>query len=448
MCLGDEYSIVLAVIWWYERLMQILRTSALKRLCSNDAKRFFFSVFFVFLFLVFTCCFYSPRWETNDDIAMSMVAHGYGLAAYSSPQIIFSNVLWGHVVRNIPSVFGVLGYSLATLFSLFASGVGILYFLRRLGVGWTASAAVTVLALLRPAIFPQFTLNSGLLTIVAVLALVHYVQVRKARILGVALLFGLVGFLIRSHQFAIVLFASLPFLQLNVLYRDRKFRLFVLSFLALLSFAIGVDWLSYCGPEWAQFFEINGARAAYTDFGLATQLKRSPEIIQARGYSNNDLDLITSFFFSDPSITRPENLREMQTALGTLPFVAANVPLVLAAVESFFSVTILPITALACVLFAFRPSRKGAAAFLLVISCASLLGLIGRGGLDRVLAPLVTMLAIFSMINISRYEGSSERRRVVALGTFSVLKCSLAMLAVAATFWFVNRQALVAREQV
>ena len=46
---------------------------------------------FVALYVAF-----EPLWETNDDVAMSMAAHGYGLAAYSSPHLIFSNVVWGH----------------------------------------------------------------------------------------------------------------------------------------------------------------------------------------------------------------------------------------------------------------------------------------------------------------------------------------------------------------
>lgn len=38
-----------------------------------------------------------------------------GLAAYGSSHLIFSNVLWGYLVRAIPAINGVLGYSLATM---------------------------------------------------------------------------------------------------------------------------------------------------------------------------------------------------------------------------------------------------------------------------------------------------------------------------------------------
>ena len=85
----------------------------------------------VSLFLAF-----EPRWETNDDLAMSMIAHGYGLAAYDSPQLVFSNILWGYLVRALPAINGVLGYSLATIGVLLVYGWAILYFLIRLGIGY------------------------------------------------------------------------------------------------------------------------------------------------------------------------------------------------------------------------------------------------------------------------------------------------------------------------
>ena len=95
--------------------------------------------------------FFEPRWETNDDAAMSMVAHGYGIAAQASANLIFSNVLWGHIVQTLPSVNGVLGYSVATVCTLVVSMVMMLYVLRLLGVSILAStAAVALIFFVRP----------------------------------------------------------------------------------------------------------------------------------------------------------------------------------------------------------------------------------------------------------------------------------------------------------
>src|SRR5437667_5060333 len=87
-------------------------------------------------FVCLLCGFFNPRWETNDDVAMSMVAHGYGIAEYGSPRLIFSNVLWGAIVRSLPSIDGLLGYSFATLLSLAIASAATLYFLLRMGAGY------------------------------------------------------------------------------------------------------------------------------------------------------------------------------------------------------------------------------------------------------------------------------------------------------------------------
>ena len=41
-----------------------------------------------------------PYWESNDDVGMAMLAHGFGMAAQASPRLIFSNVVWGWLVRE------------------------------------------------------------------------------------------------------------------------------------------------------------------------------------------------------------------------------------------------------------------------------------------------------------------------------------------------------------
>jgi hypothetical protein len=417
-----------------------------KHLLPDGFRLFFVAVIFVFLFLLIVCLFFDPRWETNDDIAMSMVAHGYGLAAYSSPNIIFSNVLWGYFVRLVPTVDGILGYSIATLLSLFAAGVSIFYFSAKLGVGWAVSAAITATALLRPTLFPQFTLNAALLTIGAVLGLAYYAQTKKYSVLAAILALGFFGFLIRSQQFLIVLIVSLPFLKFNLLKKDSRFWIFCITLLSLILFAIGFDWLSYTGTEWNRFFEINAARAPYTDFGLADQLKTHPKIINEYGYTTNDLDLIRSFFFSDPVITRPELLNAMASDLGALPFFTANMPLAVDSVKGLSSLNILPITLLTLVLFVLRPSVKVVIAFFFIVAFAFLMGLIGRGGLERVLAPLITLLAIFSMIHL--WDSKIKNHAFIDAGKLHGLTLGLTMVALMASLWVAYPQATLARSQI
>lgn len=120
--------------------------------------------------------FFQPYWETNDDVSMSMVAHGYGLAAIATPNLVFSNVLWGYPVRAIPTLYGIYGYSTATLLVLLSVTTFLLYSLRSLGAGCSRSLLILLLLLVRPLLFPQITLNAGLLTLAAILCWQLYLQ--------------------------------------------------------------------------------------------------------------------------------------------------------------------------------------------------------------------------------------------------------------------------------
>lgn len=77
----------------------------------------------------------------------------------------------GLIVRCLPLIDGILGYSIGTLSVLVLAGTAIVYFLRRLGAGCLVCLLALVLVMPRAIMFPQFTVNAGLLGIAAVLVL-------------------------------------------------------------------------------------------------------------------------------------------------------------------------------------------------------------------------------------------------------------------------------------
>jgi hypothetical protein len=56
---------------------------------------------------------------TNDDVGMAMRAHGFGGFATGTPFLQWGNIVWGIFVHNMPSAFGIHGYSIATYLVLF-----------------------------------------------------------------------------------------------------------------------------------------------------------------------------------------------------------------------------------------------------------------------------------------------------------------------------------------
>ena len=273
--------------------------------------------------LIITLCLtFNPRWETNDDVAMSMIAHGYGLAAYGSPNLIFSNVLWGCLVRAIPTINGVLGYSVATLAVLLVAGWATLYFLLRLGVGYFTGLLAVALLITRSTLFPQFTVNAGLLTVAAIIGWQVYARWGGVGNLVIACLLAFFGYLIRYTEFFLVLGVALPLLPWRALRDRRQMQIAFLLLGVVIASAAAFDYWSYSGPEWQHFVELSPTRAPISDFlnyGVGWHLKQHPEVMAHHGYSQNDIDLVSNWFFVDPQIADPKSLNAMLAELGPLP---------------------------------------------------------------------------------------------------------------------------------
>ncbi|WP_129442460.1 hypothetical protein [Pseudomonas sp. ACM7] len=361
---------------------------------------------FLFFLAIIACIYsiYPPIWETNDDIAMSMVAHGYGLVTTGSPNIIFSNVLWGGIVRLIPSINGVLGYSVATVGVLALTGTAFLYFLSRAGAGVLCIAAVLILVMFRPLLFPQFTVNSGLLSVAAVLCWYSFGNNRSISACVAAFVFSSCAYLIRSQEFILVILVALPLLPLRKMYEDRVCRSTILIlFFALASFSI-IDRQAYQNESWKAFNDFNPVRAKFTDFRAGPTLKLRTDVLEQNNYSANDVDLVSNWFFADPNIANTKVLASMLSQIGFFPdesIVASNI---LAGIEALWHPKLAALTLTALILAAFCPSRRLILSWVLFVSAISLLGLLGRPAILRVYVPILCLL-VLSPLLFSRLHG-------------------------------------------
>ena len=102
-----------------------------------------------------------------------------------------------------------------------------------------------------------------------------------------------------------MLWLRIPILPWGMLRKDRKFQI---AAVALVSVAVGATWIDHLhtpGPEWNYFWELNLARAPFTDFGVAGRLLEAPEIIARLGMSKNDVELLRNYFFADRQLQTP-----------------------------------------------------------------------------------------------------------------------------------------------
>ncbi|MGR9037199.1 MAG: hypothetical protein ACU83O_11530, partial [Gammaproteobacteria bacterium] len=319
-------------------------------------------------FLLFLCWYFEPSWETNDDVGMSMYAHGYGAAAQGSSNLLFSNVVWGHLVRSIPEINGILGYSSATLIALFVAGSVLIYGLCRLNAGPVACLSAFALIMARPVLFPQFTVNAGLLLVGAVICWHLYARQNGLKALIIGCLLAYFSYLVRSSEFLLVLIVAAPLLPWQALLLRQPAKIAMIALAAAIAFSAIIDNKAYQRDEWKIFNELNQVRVSYNDFGADEHLKRRPDILNRYGFSVNDIDLIHSWFFADPKIADPEALRAMLSELGSLSAQKNDIAKGGQGIEALWHPNVLPVFLTALLLALLRPNRRLAAGWGLCIT--------------------------------------------------------------------------------
>lgn len=327
-----------------------------------------------------------------------MVAHGYGITTVGMPNLIFSNVVWGYLVRAIPQINGVWGYSIATIGMLVVIGTIVLHALRKLGLGWFVSLAVLMLVLVRPVLFPQFTINAGLLTVAAIICWHLYGRQVSRQALFAGCILAFCGYLVRSQEFLLVLLIALPLLPWAKLAKEHIAQACALALLLAIAGAAFIDYQAYQGDDWQTFNALNPARAPITDFGADAQLKHHPEILARHGYTENDINLIRSWFFVDPEIANPESLNVMLAELGPLPAQSNALNNGWIGIKTFVHPVLLPGFLAALFLLLLIPNRKTFVAWALCLAAIFALGMLGRPGIIRVYIPVLFLLLIAPLL--------------------------------------------------
>ncbi len=327
-----------------------------------------------------------------------MVAHGYGIAAVGMPNLIFSNVVWGYLVRVILPINGVLGYSIATIGVLVIVGAVVLHALRKLSFGWLVSLSVLILLLARPVLFPQFTINAGLLTLGAVICWHLYGRQENRQAFVIGCLLAFCGYLVRSQEFLLVLLIASPLLPWKKLGRDRAAQASIFILLLAIGISAFVDYQAYQGPDWQTFNALNPARAPITDFGADTELKKHPEILARHGYTENDINLIRSWFFVDSNVADPIALKAMLDDLGPIPLQGNALTNGWIGLKTLAHPVLLPVFLAALFLLLLLPNRKLFATWVLCLAAIFALGMLGCPGVLRVYIPVMSLLLIAPLL--------------------------------------------------
>lgn len=363
--------------------------------------------------IVLLCQFFEPAWLTNDDAAMSMIAHGYGAIADSSAHLIFSNLLWGKFIQALPTLGGLYGYSLATYIAVAASGTVFSIVLRKTGTGIVEAVSLVSLILVGTVVFPQFTLTAGFCTVAGILCLLRYPVKNEIGWLLIAgpLLFA--GFLIRDHEFALVALVSLPLYPWKRFLRDMP--VYIMGGVLVLSISLSYLYnkSAYDGDEWADYREFMPAATEFVAWDAGAKLAGRKDILDKHRLSPADVELINNWLWFDDEVANPDQLKEIVREIDRESLSGDWRSDIREAFSAFFHSDIRYQVILAVVLFWLRPGKKLLVAWLLFLAAITAFGIMGRPAILRVYFPPLALLLIYPFLSGVMVNPIRERIRLV-----------------------------------
>ena len=359
------------------------------------------------------------RWETNDDPAMMMLAHGFGIAAESTSQLVFSNVIWGHALSWIPWIAGIPGYPIASAVALLTSCFAITYALIRMGLPMFVCGLAVALCLVRPLLWWQFTMIAGLLAVGGVLLLLA--SVREQRKLGMALsatalLF--VAMLVRSSEAVLVLAIASPLLTRRELLLSRHVHLCFAMLVIASGLAHAVNTASYRGADWERFRQFDEVRVPITDFQAGARLRAAPQALARNQLEMDEVRLIEAWGFVCPDVTEPDRLRSALAEIGAYEHREGALAGVSASLNALFRPNLLWLTAAAFGLLVARCSPRPLLCWCAMLSAVGLLGAMGRPGVERVYLPILVLMILAPLATVwtdPAAHGWKSWRRIVAM---------------------------------
>lgn len=384
--------------------------------------------------------FFTPSWMTNDDAAMSMIAHGYGAIATASPNLIFSNIFWGKLIQSIPTIGGWYGYSIATMTTLTLAGIASMMALLQKREDLLLLSLAVFTMLVQAVLFPQFTITAGLITASAVLCLRRFSENSCQGLgwLAAAAMLGILGFLIRANEMLFIGLIAIPLVQWPRALKRLAFWLSGFIFVCVVAFAHSQNQAAYQTQDWAQYNSFMPVAAQLTGWSTGEYLLDQPDLLEKHSLEKIDVELVIGWLWFD---TERINLQRFSGILndvkdeGVAPNWQARVAVALSAL---FHKDIIYLTLFAVLMLIARPSKAifcSWTIFLIAIAC---LGVIGRPGILRVYIPALTLLMLWPFFNQAYYK---------ALGRPLVLLAGVACLALYSSVIFSNTAARLASHQ-
>lgn len=348
----------------------------------------------------------TPFWRSNDDVSMSLISAGGGLAAQPSPHLVLTNIVWGWLIYLTPGLGHIRAYTLFTYLALILSYAVLAACFLRSRVEHLF-AAVALLFIFAPTlVWPQYSLVAGDLAVAGLVLLC--VSLRHGSLRGGAGACALVVLsgLVRADETVLVMLAALPlcfgYLQEGYASPLRRRWLVMAAVAALVFTGFQLfDWWDFSRGDWAEYGSTYSLRTQFTDFKLARYFLRHPQALQDTGFSTSDLALFTNWFYADTLVFTPARLAVLMARLPLAARLSINLDFYREALLPLFDVqfhTLLALLGVAALFHRRRWQLLGSACVLAAL--VFLLLLAGRAQVTRIYLPACAALLALAVLDM------------------------------------------------
>lgn len=287
------------------------------------------------VFLILTVVIVRVGFESNDDPTLAAFVDGQ--MAQSTAYIPYINIVLGAVLKAIYNVFGrEIAWHTFCQYALMFAGFTALSFTVCERLGALRGAVVTTVLLLFFGVDVYCMINytkTAAVCTVGGTALLLYAFEREGRhrvALFLGVLLSVLGFMLRDMEF-LPCFVLMAVLCLRPLWdilaaknsageKLRSVGKLALPFVIAAAFAVGLyaanEW-AWSKEPWSTYHEFDKVRVAYSDYGRPAY-ESMPEVYDALGLSEADVQLLYEGNYFDPEIFTAEKMELISQARDTL----------------------------------------------------------------------------------------------------------------------------------
>jgi len=272
------------------------------------------SLLLVLILLLAYCAFFTPHFETSDDVQMAMITSGCGICDRPDEHLVYSHVLIGFALKwlyQLSPGFPWYGAYLIAAQAIGLAGILAVFLLKRSAyVGALLFLLFFMIAGSSCLANLQFTSTALILAQAGMLTMIFSLDQEQSAagkmrpiFLGLSGLFLLVAMLMRpeSGELGILLSGSLLVIRYFRLPKPDSRLLPGLGLLAVVLAVGGLLWLInhtyyHADGRWRNFYTWNDCKAKITDY---ERVKDRSAVLSQVGWTANDLAMMKEFLFLD-----------------------------------------------------------------------------------------------------------------------------------------------------